>query len=38
MPLDPCAEDWKLNRVDGDGIPKHEATQRSSAAKGTLFE
>jgi hypothetical protein len=38
MPLDPCAEDWRINRVERDGSPKPEATQRSSAGKGTLFE
>jgi hypothetical protein len=34
MPLDPCADDWQINRVERDGRP----AERRSAGKGTLFE
>lgn len=38
MPLDPCTDDWQINRVERDGRRKQPATQRRSAGKGTLFD
>jgi hypothetical protein len=38
MPLDPCSDDWRINRVERDGLPEEAPSKHRSAGKGTLFE
>ena len=38
MPVDPCTDDWEINRVNRDGRPEHSAPKRQSSGTDTLFD
>jgi hypothetical protein len=38
MPLDPCTDDWQINRVEHDERRPEQPVERHPAGKGTLFE